>query len=329
MSNQDNKMKEEFVSFKSDELKLAGVLRYPEGCRDIPCMLLIHGTLEQDRNGNMLVHPDGRKVHKKNFFLQISKHLCPAGFATFSWDKRGFGESEGSYTTLSAVRDAKAALNVLCNSEIVDSKRIAVFAQSAGVYTACLLAKEDNRPKVFILSGGLFSDYSDMMAFNYLRVKEYAEKSKENRLWVEKNDIWGFIVGSNLELIEKAAREGKTKCEIKFKNRIWRIPVEPLLYKEEYAPSKQFKYLKKPVLLLHGECDLNVPVEDVYRIEKALKVSNKDVELVTIPNADHSFQEVAKDEETRLRERMSLESFKRPYKPEFFNAMVEYLKRRL
>ena len=65
-------------------------------------------------------------------------------------------------------------------------------------------------------------------------------------------------------------------------------------------------------------------------IEKELRSSgNNDVEMVVIPDADHSFQEVAENEGTRLRERMSLESFKRPYKREFFDVLVEYLERRL
>jgi len=328
-------MNERVISFKSDGLKLVGVLRYPKHREGkIPGILLVHGSLEHDRNGNMIKHPDGRKLYKKNFFLEISKNLCAAGFATFAWDRRGIGESEGSAQRediFSTVRDTKAALDTLCSQDdIVDPERIAVLAQSAGVYTACLLAKDDNRPKLYVLQGGLYRDYSDMMAFNYTRVKEYAEKSLENLLWVENNDLWGLVIGIHLPSIEEAARKGKTRYEITYKGKSWKISLDPLIYKPEYAPSKQFKYIQKPVLLLHGECDLNVPVEDVYMIEKELRRNgNNDVELVIIPNSDHSFQEVAEDRDTRLRERMSLESFRRPYKQEYFNTLISYLKRRL
>lgn len=326
-------MKERTIPFECDGLRLVGVLRYPEEQEGrIPGVLLVHGSLEHDRDGNIVRHPDEREVYKKNFFPEISKHLCTAGFATFSWDRRGFGESGGSGgDTLSALQDTRAALDVLSSEGgIVDSDRIAVAGQSAGVYTACLLAREDERPGAYILQGGLCSDYSDMMAFNYRRVKEYAEKSPENLSWVEKNDLWGLLIGLNLPLLAKAAREGRVEYEITYKDRLWNVQLDALLYKPEYAPSKQFKYIKKPVLLIHGACDLNVPVEDVYMIEKELKANgNHDVEMVVIPDADHSFQEVAEDEETRLRERMSLESFKRPYKRKFFDALIEYLERRL
>ena len=326
-------MKEKIIPFESDGLRLVGVLRYPDEREGkIPGVLLVHGSLEDDRDGNGLGHPDGRMVYKTNFFLEISRHLCSAGFATFSWDRRGFGESDGLRgDTLSAVRDAKAALDVLCSEEnTINPDRIAVAGQSAGVYTICLLAENDDRPRAYILQGGLYSDYSDMMAFNYLRVKEYAEKSLENLLWVEKNDPWGLVVGIHLPLLEKSAKEGEVECDITYKGRSWKVQLDPLSYKPEYAPSKQFKYIQKPTLLVHGACDLNVPLEDVYIIEKEWSAnSNNDVEVVVIPGVDHSFQEVAEDEETRLRERMSLESFKRPYKREFFNVLIEYLERRL
>lgn len=326
-------MKEEIIPFESDGLRLVGVLRYPDKREGkIPGVLLVHGSLEDDRDGNGLVHPDGRMVHKTNFFLEISRHLCSAGFATFSWDRRGFGESEGLRgDTLSAVRDAKAALGVLCSEKkTINPDRIAVAGQSAGVYTICLLAEDDDRARAYILQGGLYSDYSDMMAFNYLRVKEYAKKSLENLLWVEKNDLWGLVVGIHLPLLEKSAKEGEVECDITYKGRSWKVQLDPLSYKPEYSPSKQFKYIQKPVLLVHGACDLNVPVEDVYMIKKELSANgNNDFELVVILGVDHSFQEVAEDEETRLRERMSLESFKRPYKLKFFNVLIEYLERRL
>ena len=81
-------------------------------------------------------------------------------------------------------------------------------------------------------------------------------------------------------------------------------------------------------MIIHGDCDLNVPVEDAAMIEKDLrKHGNDDVELAIIPEADHSFQEIAESEDQRLRERMSLESFRRPYREEYFVALASFLKR--
>jgi len=77
-------MIERTTMFESAGLNLAGVLRYPE-IQDarIPAVLMVHGSLEQDRDGNLLQKRDGKLAFKKNFFLEISKRLCLPGFATF------------------------------------------------------------------------------------------------------------------------------------------------------------------------------------------------------------------------------------------------------
>jgi len=325
-------MKERPVFFQSDGLKLAGVLRYPDDhAGRVPAVLLVHGSLEQDRDGNLLERRDGRPVFKKNFFLEISKRLCASGFATFSWDRRGFGDSEhplqwGGY--LADAHDAQAALEALISQEIIDSERIAVLGQSAGVYTACLLARKDPRPRAYVLQGGLYRDYEKMMAFNYRRVVDYASRSPDNLTWVEVNDLYGLMIGLNLSQIEAKARLGDVEQDLNYKGLTWRLHHDPTCYSEELAPSRQFRYIRKPALIIHGACDLNVPVEDAFMVERELRAKgNGNVELIIIPGADHSFQAVPDDEDLRLRERMSLESFRRPYKDDYFQSLMDFLSR--
>ena len=92
-------MLERDVVFESDGLRLAGLLRTPDMNSDQrdghPAVLLVHGSLEQDKDGNLLQKRDGTAAFKKNFFLEIARKLCEAGYAAFSWYKRGFGESGG------------------------------------------------------------------------------------------------------------------------------------------------------------------------------------------------------------------------------------------
>ncbi|WP_440955656.1 alpha/beta hydrolase family protein [Methanosarcina sp. Mfa9] len=366
-------MKEKIIVFQSD-VKLTGVLRYPDpesfpSSGKVPAVLLNHGTLEHDRDGNMLGHPDGRKLPERNFFLEISRQFCSAGFATFSWDKRGVRESEGDKNdALSLAQDSGVALDVLCAQDIIDENRVVIYGQSAGVYTTCLLAKTllektDPGPCAFILSGGLYRDCMEMIAFNYLRPVKYAGRSPEHRKWVEENDLFGLALGSNLVLRKKALLEGKNRYRVSYGEREWTIPLDPLFSDPEYAPSKQFRYIRKPALIVHGACDLNVPVEDAYMVKKELEKYGRrncekngekngggnngrfvggnggkngernggrnavDVELAILPGADHSFQEVPADEDERLRERMSLECLRRPYRQEYFDTMLGFLRR--
>jgi uncharacterized protein len=325
-------MQEETIVFYSCNLKLEGVLRYPDQIKKpVPCLLLIHGSMEHDRDGNILKTQDNKQVRKKNFFLEISSRLCDAGFATFSWDKRGFGKSEGSTCEYAEqAHDAKSAIDALYQrGNIINTEAIAVFGQSAGVYIACLLSKEESRPKAFVLSGGLYRDYNEMMSYNYHRVRDYANRSPAHLDWVERNDLWGLALGINLDSMFEAIANGKKEFRIEYKGHIWVIPLNGQIYTPEYASKNQFKSIKRPTLIIHGDTDLNVPVQDSESIEKELKCNgNNNVKRVIIKNADHSFQEVAPDQETRLRERMSLESFKHPYVESYFQNIIVFLKER-
>lgn len=325
-------MKERIVRFTNEGVELEGVLRYPDEIKSpVPCLVIIHGSLEHDRDGNLLSTQDGRQIYKKDSFLKIAQHLCKRGFSTFSWDKSGFAKSigkQGDYFTQK--NDAKSAIDKLVceNSDIVNPSQISVFGQSAGVYVQCLLAKEDNRPSSYILCGGLYSDYYDMMSYNYHRVRDYANKNKENHEWVEAHDLWGLKQGLNLDKMFDAISCGKSEWTMEYNGTETVIPINQKVYAEEAAPQKQFKYINKPALIIHGHEDLNVPVQDAYDIEKELRVNgNNNVELVIIPGVDHSFQISAEDEDTRLKERMSLESFKRPILEEYLEHLSIFLKR--
>lgn len=314
--------------FCSDDLLLSGVLRLPERDGIFPAVLLVHGSMEQDRDGNLLKKRDGSSPFRKNFFLEIARRLCALGFAVFSWDRRGCGKSEGRLPgdVFASARDARAALDCLLGQEQIDPEKVAVLGQSAGVYTICLLAKDDHRPKAYVLQGGLFQDYREMMAFNYTRVVRYASKSAENLAWVEENDLYSLIIGLNLNEIFRRSLEGKKDHDLVYRGLAWKLHHDPSCYLPENAPSRQFKFIDKPALIIHGDCDLNVPVNDAVSIYRELnKKGNQGTELAIISGADHSFQEVPEDMDIRYRERISLESFRRAYSGDYFRELERFL----
>jgi dipeptidyl aminopeptidase/acylaminoacyl peptidase len=139
-----------------------------------------------------------------------------------------------------------------------------------------------------------------------------------------------LVMGLNISALEEGAKRGEVEHDLSYKGRTWRLRHDPICYLPKYAPKNQFGYIKKPTLIIHGACDLNVPTDDAFMIERVLRDhGNDDLELAIIPEADHSFQEIAESEDQRLKERMSLESFRRPYREEYFKALASYLRRRL
>ena len=324
-------MIETVIPFESDGIRLEGVLRIPnpQG-RKVPAVLLIHGSLEHDRDGNMLKARDNRTVPVKNFFIEIAARFGEAGYAVFSWDRRGFGKSCGTPGNYFAqARDAQNALKMMRERPELDPDKIVVFGQSAGVYVATLLAKAGVKPALYILSGGLYRSYKGLMSFNYHRVRDYARASKENLKWVEENDLWGLALGVNMDRMFQAIEDGQDTFTISYKDHSWTQPIDREVYREDLAPSRLFCHINRPSLVIHGGDDMNVPLQDAHDIVKVLKANGIDATLKIIPEADHSFQQIAPDLDTRLRERMSLACFARPYQEEYFNAMLDFMDQKL
>lgn len=313
-----------------DGITLTGVLRVPVAAREpVPAVLLIHGSLEHDRDGNLLPTRAGlRAVPPRGFFTRIAERLCRAGYAAFSYDRRGFagsGGTPGDY--FSDADDALAALLALARQPQVDTARLAVFGQSAGVYTASLLAPHTDLPVLYILSGGLYSDYYDMMSFNYHRARDFALQSPEHAAWAREYDPWGVALGVYLDDMFRAITAGQREYTIEHDGRAWTLTLDPRVYSDEWSPASQIRNIDRPTLVIHGENDLNVPPRDALDILAELRRRDVPAELTIVPEADHSFQQTPADYETRVRERMSFASFARPYREEYFASITRFLER--
>ena len=72
------------------------------------------------------------------------------------------------------------------------------------------------------------------------------------------------------------------------------------------ASPMQIASIHTPTLILHGELDLDVPVEQAYFLHRALMDFGVETQLVVYPQEPHGFTEYAHrlDQFTRLRDWM-------------------------
>ena len=73
----------EEITFQSGEFKLVGDLRTPAGAGPFPVILFVHGSGDADRTFF-------------GYYLPIMERMLRAGYAVFSWDNPGAGESTGT-----------------------------------------------------------------------------------------------------------------------------------------------------------------------------------------------------------------------------------------
>lgn len=311
--------------------ELAGSLMLPEGSRSkSPAVLLLGGTFSDLRNGD----PDPRKrpdVPEHRMYWHLATDLAQRGIASLRFDRRGCGESTGSYEEgrQREISDALAAWDwLLDRPEIM--KPVGMVGESAGAYVLCHLARLGARPSAAVLQGALHRDIEGLIRYNVDNARTYMESGSEARAWLRDHAPRTYADVELADVLYNAIEARADTAESDGDGERLKRNLADLRFDLDNPPADQFQYLKCPTLVIHGAEDLNVPVEDTFATVTSLwAAGNRDVELRIIPDADHSFQQPAPDYETRMRERFSLHSFARPFHPSYPRAIGEWLETQL
>lgn len=325
-------MRHREIRFGSNGVTLAGELVLPPSIEPFPALLLIGGTLSDTRDGDPADSLTG-KAPKHGMLRVIAEHLAEVGIATLRWDKRGVGASTGgerSYynNVWTDVDDAEQALYALRDQPEIDATRLAVLGESAGGYIACFLAQRTDLPVAYVLQAALYSSISAMIAFNYQRVADFCSRGFAEATWVKQTVPHAYGFSQHWPEILAAAQRGDDEYRATVDGAPYQVHLARLMQELSYPPAEQFRYLQKPVLVIQGDHDMNVPPQDCYHIAQTLReADNQAVTLIVVPGADHSMQLAPTDDETRLRERISMESFHRPYSDIFLRSLSKWLKR--
>ena len=212
----------------------------------------------------ILIHGFGGGTHE-----QKNKSMCKAlvenGFTAFMFDfynkPNGLSEFPVEETSVSLqVEILRAAIDFVAKQSFVDPARIGLAGHSLGGMTVLLYASTDNRIKALVVQSGV-SDFHTINSYNNPRWKQN-----------------GYM------LFEKSW--GEMKVNYSF--------IEDGMKYDVYSKAKE---IKCPVLVIHGDKDESVPLEQSQKLMKFLK---KKEELVIIKGAPHSYKDKVLEEVTSL-----------------------------
>jgi len=131
-----DQVRREEVRFRSGGLTLAGTFAVPAADGPAPAVLMLQGSGRTDRD-------DNAKALAVNVFPQLSAAIERHGLATFRYDKRGVGGSEGDYFGSDLddlLTDAVAAVEWLRARPEVDASRVIALGHSEGAMLSARLA---------------------------------------------------------------------------------------------------------------------------------------------------------------------------------------------
>lgn len=299
---------EQEVKFNSGNIQLSGMLKLPNSDDPQAFVLLIAGSGALDRDEN------GRKI-RINSLKEIAEYLANHQIASMRYDKRGVGESEGSYWDtgfLDNVADAESALKYLRSRSVAKGKPAFVMGHSEGALIATHLAAEHPDLCGAILVGGAAQTGESVMRWQAVEVARGLRGFN------------AFLI--RLLHIDVAKAQDKAMRKVKRSPKNWhrvgivrKMNAKWLREFMAYDPKLDLARVKIPVLALTGSKDIQVDPSDLRRMSETIV---SDFEYHEIPNMTH----MLRPEEGQASVSAYREEVKRPVDPRLLDFTGAWLK---
>lgn len=263
---------DEPITIPAEGFNIAGTLTRPKnpGAKN-PAVVLLAGANVTDRDS---------VVAGVAIMSQLAGALADAGYIVLRFDRRGTGQSGGrgeSATISDVANDARVALRWLASRKDVDAKRIALVGHSEGAAVALVTASRDGRVAAVASIAGAASTGVELNLEQQSHALDLAKATPEERqqkVELQKAIQAAVLTGTGWDRIPRQYKSADTPW---FQSYL------------QYDPAKPLKDVDRPLLILHGELDQQVPVAHADRLGAlAKRVSkSKAIDVVTVKGVNH------------------------------------------
>jgi dienelactone hydrolase len=256
------------------EWALPATLTVPAGPGPWPGVVLVHGSGPNDRD---------ESVGANKPFKDLATGLASRGVAVLRYDKRTMVHAakvkalKDFTVRQEVIEDALEAVKALRSQPHIDSKRVFVLGHSLGGMLLPRIGTADPMIAGLIILAGAARSFGDavLAQTRYLAMVD-GTISPEEQQAIDQATAMANSVGA---LNREDAKSGRM---------IAGAPASYWLDLRAYDPPAEAKRVQKPMLILHGERDFQVPLEDFARWKTALG-SRSDVRLRLYPALNHLF----------------------------------------
>ena len=288
----------EEITFQSGEFSLVGDLRLPEGTGPFPLVIFVHGDGAADRT-------------LFGSYLPIMERMLRAGYAVFSWDKPGTGESTGDIDPYHVISERAQilldAIEVMKKHPDIDPQRIGLWgiSQASYVMPLVLSQSEDVALMICVSCAGVSGD--DQLAFQIISQAlcdglPGAKNVELRRLLAELDAARTFETYDEYvhyrEVLDDLAGispdRQKVLDALSQYGLSGTIPEEAWLENDPeiegwWNPIKVVEQARIPILVINGDKDTNLdPMQGAYSWRKALEhTGNQDSRVELLPGVTH------------------------------------------
>jgi pimeloyl-ACP methyl ester carboxylesterase len=261
------------VKFASGSLHLAGTLRLPAVDGQWPAVLLIPGSGPVDRDENAA-------KFRINALHDIAVHLSEHGIATFRYDKRGVGASDGNFWEtgfFDNVTDAGAALGCLRSQKEIRLDQVFLLGHSEGAMTTTRLAATGAAVNGVVLLAGPARKGEDVLVW---QCEQAVKGMRGFNKW-----LVNFFHIDVRKKQQKQLDKIKQSSENCYRLRLT-IKLNAKWFREfmAYNPADDLPEIQVPVLALTGSKDIQVDPSDLGQMARLVK---SEFESHVLPNVTH------------------------------------------
>jgi hypothetical protein len=266
---------EQGVTIGSGQWALPATLDMPVGPGPFPLVVLVHGSGPDDRD---------ESVGAEKPFRDLGVGLASRGVAVLRYDKRTKVYAEklrGALATFTVneetIDDAHEAVKTARSQPKIDPARIYVLGHSLGGMLIPRIAAGDSSLAGVIVMAGLVRPLDQMMLeqVRYLAMADGTISPAEQKAIDE--------ASANVQAIDALKREDANSGRM-----IGNAPASYWLDLRGYDPPSAAKALKLPMLILQGERDYQVPMDEFAKWKAALSGKSR-VTFHSYPALNHLF----------------------------------------
>ena len=279
----------EDVSWTTGDVTLHGTLFLPAGAGRAPAAIVLHGSGNVGRIRNA-----GSKV-----MLNHAERLQALGVAVLVYDKRGVGQSGGSFRDAGfdvLTSDAEGGLAVLAAHPRVDAGRIGTVAISQGGWLATMLVERGHALAfhIMVTAGPPVTPAAQELVVqrNRMSAAGASQADIEAGLALIRQSHEAFRTGTGWESLAAAAaalrsRPWHQRAELPIPERTdtwWRWYASFM----DYDPAPALSRIRAPIFVAFGAHDVLLDSADMARRYAALP--NQDVLTVRTYDAGHALR---------------------------------------
>jgi uncharacterized protein len=286
----------------------------------LPVIVFVHGSGPEDYSSS-------------DNYRYLWEEFTKIGFACFSWDRPGVGQSQGKWYELSVedrANEVISAVNKLKTLDIIDNSKIGFWGISQAGWVIPEVAEKSMPAFVVTVSSPVSTAFDQEL---------YRVASEMKAEGFAKSDIKKAILYNRklLKLIqENKPYESFLALQKETENAIWANNVirgEEMVYnylsivfKKDNVPD--LTHFNCPILAIWGENDLVVPPKKSFEKYKKELKGNRNSVLKIIPNADHTLtlNITGKRSETIARREQYKNNPKEIFATGYISLMSDWLK---